>query len=112
MDDFENYKLVHSFMHPDNPLKEWINKDNYYNGFSKDWLWLMPVVEKIESTFDNRPKFNSFRKVIIENNTCWIGDYFGEFTQDQISYFTSDTKIVAVWLAVVEFIKWYNTQNQ
>lgn|ERR1035437_6933497 len=66
--------------------------------YDKDWNWLMPVVEKIE-------KENGV-KMFLHPVGCEIY-VFGK----EISNNNSDTKIKATWLSVVEFIKWYNEQN-
>lgn len=60
------------------------------------WDWLMPVVEKIES---------------IQNSDNYEVDIFGKCCEigvmDEHSA-VGKTKIEATWLAIVEFIKWYN----
>lgn len=63
--------------------------------YADSWDWLMPVVEKIESSGFN---------VLIEDNFCRIG-------QELQVKATTMTKIESVYKAVVEFIKWYN-QNK
>jgi len=67
-----------------------------YNG---SWDWLMPVVEKIESL--------GFRVEII-GLTCSI------YTNSEENIYVDEpamTKTEATWQAVVEFIKWYNSQT-
>lgn len=61
--------------------------------FHSSWDWLMPVVEKIEKTG---------HMVNICEDRCSIDVEIDEF---------GTTKIEAVWLAVVEFIKWYNQKK-
>ena len=74
-------------------------------GFNSDWNWLMVVVEKIESLeiFDRMGRFNINTKNFDENYTSFITDKDEDFIQCE-----GDTKIEAVYNAVVEFIKWYN----
>ncbi len=81
--------------------------------YDKSWGWLMPVVEKIESlnvkVFGDEIKYFAFT---IQNKYCIImghtnvrqpGCYY------QTPYgFVPDSKIHAVWLAVNEFLEWYN----
>jgi len=67
--------------------------------YHTSWDWLMPVVEKIESL--------SGTTVLIKRIGCEIIMY-----GKTISKQTSDTKIEAVWLAVIEFIKWYNEKHK
>jgi hypothetical protein len=122
MNTTENNKLIAEFMGFENHLKnngvtkvyidnkEYIQNWECFNKeknvlitpiemkFHSDWNWLMEVVEKIESL-----------KVIVEirENVCYIEtsskNYYSEL---------EDTKLQATYKAVVEFIKWYNQQNQ
>jgi hypothetical protein len=101
-----------------NNVYEWYLKDvgcYYINGdyhredrllFHLDWNWLMKVVDKIESfEDDNRcAKYNinteqSFVE-IIENNISMT-----------ITEADANTKIRAVYIAVINFIKYYNNEN-
>ena len=67
--------------------------------YHSSWDWLMPVVEKIESLSCN---------VNIINKYCQIIRFEGGAPRFQKSITDSQTKIENTWLAVVEFIKWYN----
>lgn len=77
---------------------------DYENGLEYDssWAWLMPVVEKIESLFNNGVC------VTIDNKSCFIVVTNCDFSR----YVASDSKIEAVYTNCVEFIKWYNEQNK
>jgi hypothetical protein len=69
--------------------------------YDSSWDWLMPVVEKIECLSCT---------VTMVNNACCIF-YTGddrEFSYSPLAV----SKIEAVWLAVVEFIKWYNKETK
>lgn len=68
--------------------------------FNISWDWLMPVVEKIEST---QPEgYNT----LIEGANCWI-------ETEPISFEgMGKTKLEATYKAVVEFIKWYNENKE
>jgi len=104
MKDFENYKLLHNFMHPDSPLKGWINESNYTNYFKEDWNTLMEVVDKIESiTVDED---NSFNVTIGATNYCVIQDSNGELYESVENYGVS--KLITTYNACVEFVKWFN----
>lgn len=72
--------------------------------FHKDWNWLMQVVEKIESIKDKKTdiKFD----VVINVKVCCVGGVF-----EYIYQATAETKIEATWIACLEFVKWYNKQN-
>ncbi|MCK9544999.1 MAG: hypothetical protein M0R03_23535 [Novosphingobium sp.] len=76
----------------------------HYNlEFHSSWDWLMPVVEKIEKlqyTCD-------ICSTHLHKNMVSIGTISGK----QCVRVIEDLKIKAVWTAVIEFIKWYNTQN-
>jgi len=95
--------------------KMWIGgvKPEYLK-YHSSWESLMHVVEKIESSkVDNWPepiKFFTFR---IESKYCLISGHSG-IAQPGVFYQTPygyepESKIHATWLAVVEFIKWYNS---
>ena len=86
---------------------------NYeYYRFEESWDWLMPCIEKIELIEDDY--YGRFI-VYISSNNCTIQST--NFRFDKISvkpshYFNSlygNSKIEAVWVAIVEFIKWYNS---
>ena len=119
MNTTENNKLIVQFMEL-KPIK--VNTDFYalaknhvhvsgkntdivISGFSEcakynsDWNWLMEVVEKIEGLN---------YKVIIQNNNCTIE----MIILDDIVIYENSTKTEAVYNACIEFIKWYNQQNQ
>src|SRR6056297_623956 len=65
--------------------------------FHVAWKWLMPVVINIEEDLGY--------SITIENRTCRV-------SVDEDTSFESeaDTKMEAVWKAVVEFLKW-NKKN-
>ena len=71
--------------------------------YHKEWNWLMPVVEKIESL-----SIVSFEKNLQEE-----GDYQCLFTKgnDILICHYADTSVEATYKAVVEFINQYN-KNQ
>jgi hypothetical protein len=85
--------------------------------YHTSWDWLMPVVEKIQDVeiVKNRVK-RTAANVQIFYKACFIeyspdeesGDDNGEFKIQT----KGDTKLEAVYKAVVEFIKWYNSQEQ
>jgi hypothetical protein len=70
--------------------------------FHSSFDWLMPVVDKIESvgyevTFCRKIKNNKCTCLIYAINRHFIAD--------------SDSKIESVYLAVIDFINWYNNQK-
>ena len=124
MKTIENNKIIAEFLsvkiHPCETIENFkflpIEERGLYNGYfidelkyHEDWNWLMVVVEKIESLeiFDRMGRFNINTKNFDENYTSFITDKDEDFIQCE-----GDTKIEAVYNAVVEFIKWYNNQNR
>jgi len=61
--------------------------------FHLSWKWLMPVVIKIEE--------DKGHTVQIKNNRCRI-----LVDEDQTFEIEADTKMEAVWRAVVEYLEW------
>lgn len=123
MKTLENNKLIAEFLsikiHPCETIENFkflpIEERGLYNGYfidalkyHEDWNWLMEVVEKIESLeiFDRMGRFNINTKNFDENYTSFITDKDEDFIQCE-----GETKIKAVYNACVEFIKWYNNQN-
>lgn len=68
--------------------------------YHSSWDWLMPVVEKIIP-------YGLFRLVIGNvNSACHFENDFHGTTKH-----TNESTIIAVWEAVVEFIKLFNLQS-
>lgn len=72
-----------------------------------NWDWLMPVVEKIESTQ---------RSTLLYGGIANLKPYFfriaGSFSGDFETEASGKTRIEAVYKAVLKFILWYNSQKQ
>ena len=89
--------------------------------YHTSWDWLMPVVEKIESM-----QWIGVNKIYVQisDKSCSIWTYFdvkeflrltGDDKNEDGKYkvkITADTKIKATWLAIIDFIKWYNIHKQ
>lgn len=78
-----------------------------------DWNNLMPVVERIESIYDD---FHGYFGVYISSNCCTIQGTKLRTTSEDFhpAYFAEHygkTKLGATKSAVVEFIKWHNEQK-
>ena len=75
--------------------------------FHNDWNWLMKVVEKIESIEDGIYQVDILQEgcKILKRCCLLIDKRVGKLEPDT-------TKIKSVYLACVEFIKWYNKQNK
>ena len=87
-----------------NPIKRDLIEVNFGCHFDKDWNWLIPVVEKIE--IQSKELFGAYEDVIINGCGCGIS------TKDDMISIAATSKIEAVYIACVEYIKWYNEQNK
>ena len=75
--------------------------------YHEDWNWLMVVVEKIESI-----EYGIYQVDILQEG-CKILERCRLLIDNRVGKLESDTtKIESVYLACVEFIKWYNNQNK
>ena len=74
---------------PDMSLKDFISESKYH----ESWDWLMPVVKK---AFD-----------------CEFGDRFDEWKElnNKICVCLASVSIEGVYEALIEFIKWFNSQK-
>jgi hypothetical protein len=123
MTTIEGNKLIAEFMGASENHRGWISiphrgwgyQKKHYPGqlkYHKDWQWLMPVIEKIESL--SASIYWAF-SVEIRKNFCAVychekGKMDGMIYQTP--YGTNpESKIVAVWDAVIDFIQWYNKQK-
>ncbi len=78
--------------------------------YHESWDWLMPVVEKIETiSFEvfNECGVNIYKKTCFINSGGWNNVKIVDIYDEKQKY----TKISATWLAVVEFVKYYNEKN-
>lgn len=93
-------------------LEDYFNIDELE--YSKNWQWLIPVVEKIESINDD---IHGFIQVHINGNNCTINGT-NLWKQDDIDttvYYNDtygDTKLLATYEAVGKFIIWYNNYKK
>lgn len=90
----------HAYTMKLNPVwNKWVIPSNMC--FNTSWDWLMPVVEKIESIEGVR--------FIIERNKVVVLTY--AVHPEYFCRKTTETKLTTIYNAVVEFIKWYNSQS-
>jgi hypothetical protein len=73
--------------------------------YHDDWLWLMPVLDKIESL--------GFNTIVVHKaktgySICHIHDY--NTLINAISY-DSDNKLTTVYNCILKFITWYNARD-
>jgi hypothetical protein len=88
--------------------------------YHSSWDWLMPVVEKIESSGNIWSEIGhstigtKTRREIIKWCAFYTENHHDLVRSDcstEITRCEGSTKLEAVYKAVVEFIKWYNQQN-
>jgi hypothetical protein len=96
---------------PDLSIKEFVSESKY----STSWDWLMPVVEQLsEPVVKNGILIRSAVDIRIYYKACDIKfepDEDFEDLEDAHFHTQGETKLEAVYKAVVEFIKWYNQQS-
>ena len=102
IDLFKEYKLIHNFIYPKNPLKKWINKTNFNNLFKKDWNELMFVIEKCTSIWGEY-EFDTEERLLMEYEIWNINGTLLDFLNGDIE---------AIYRRTIRFIKWYNKQNK
>ncbi len=75
--------------------------------YHTDWDWIMPVVEKIEEI--EKRRFG----VEITPFGIVIDDYkeLSNISIVEVQKEEGDTKILLLWIAIVDFLKWYNSQS-
>ena len=86
--------------------RDLIHKGDYYYPnelkYHTSWDWLMPVVENIQSlAIDEVGEIN----VMIASHECLIGE---DYYHPIINIERNGSYISMIYIAVVEFIKWYN----
>lgn len=112
MNTIESNKLIAEFMgYPKYKIDFKGKKLNFensrHNTYDKSWSMLMPVVEKIEDMLHDDIV------ITIEYKTCIIPCVSGTFFSNDAPFDIQqwgESKIQAVYNAVIEFIKWYNQQ--
>lgn len=90
--------------------EEWISVNTLK--FDSDWNWIMIVVEKIETTYD---EFHGYFGVHISSNGCVIqGTKLRTNPENpHYAYFANHTepsKKEAVFSAIYNFLNWYNNE--
>lgn len=105
--EFMGYELYNGlFIHSESetPIGNTFYPDQ--SKYHSSWDWLMPVVEKMES---KGFEVQIGRSLFVKNtNYCMIHDIGNAFC---IEHEDVADKIIVVYRAVIEFIKWYN-QNK
>ena len=98
---------VHSADFEVNSIEDLFYEEEDYEElkYHKSWLWIMPVVDKIESIGSN--------SVTIGKAVCDIQPIMYDIKKDRMDFKPKiigmgSTKIVNLWNAIVEYIKIYN----
>ena len=93
-------------------------KENKYGkslDFDTDWNWLMKVVEKIESLkyfFNSGPFVDDSTQELTGEYWCAINQLSSNLKPENfIDVCGCDSKLKATYKACVEFVKWFNQQN-
>ena len=112
--NIENNKIIAEFM----GKKEIITENQFlamehkahnptiieYLKYDTDWNWLMEVVEKINATTNYT--------LVIQSMGCYVCDVnSGKHITNPTGNWQPDEIIKSVYEVIVEFIKWYNSQN-
>ena len=74
--------------------------------FHSSYDWIMPVVEKIEQLLFPNDVFYNIH-ILGGCCVCIISS-----DMDELGQYSEPTKILTVFKAIVEYIKWYNVQNK
>lgn len=79
------------------------------------WEEIMPVVEKIESNghktiIGGGDHWGNYCNIMFGKNSEERKKIYQETNQETKAMGQHESKIVSVWLALIDFIKWYNHQ--
>jgi len=90
--NFLDYKLVHNFIYPKEPLKSWINSNNFHNHFKDNYDSLIDLINKIQSITLSDENYRSFF-----HSTNHLVEKGG--------FIYIDTDIIGVYNEALSFIK-------
>jgi len=69
--------------------------------YHKEWDWIMPVVDQVESI-----------ELVSVNISVDVVEIFNMTDYELITRVeVIETKIIRLWIAIVQFIQWYNKQK-
>lgn len=117
MTEFEEYKMIFEFMHPNERLKMWVTKKNFINKFKYAWDALMDVMHKIVEIeeFDHIVIYP--RLIKDKKPACYIDAAMLEgepqFARSIYEAYATeaDDLLEATYKAIVKFLKWYNGRS-
>lgn len=105
-------------------LKKFIEQKDIYSTkpdqlqYNSSWNWLMPVVEKIEHLYEQQKVYPIFEISVIRCRLAllhplkykvWTVGIAPVNTFDDI---VASSKIEALWMVIIEFIKYYNENEK
>lgn len=94
-----------------------VEQDNCFDSlyFDTDWNWLMAVVLKIESLkyfFNSGPFIDDSTQELTGEYWCAINQLSSNLKPENfIDVCGCDSKLKATYKACIEFVKWFNQQN-
>ena len=100
---YEFHKGYFILKGPNSSVSSMIRPQDLY--YHEDWNRLMQVIQKIEKTYLHPKKDDE----INYTSLCTFRENMTRFYC--FSLFQGETQIESAWLAVVDFIKWYNEKN-
>ncbi|MDO6737056.1 hypothetical protein [Wenyingzhuangia sp. 2_MG-2023] len=106
-DLYNEWVMLHNFFYDNEPIKNWINEENFNNNFKDDWESLMEFVEKIENI--KNEEGSSLFNIIIEQ--CFVEIIINQ-SSETIVNIDGDNKIDAIYKSILEFVKWNNLNNK
>lgn len=104
----EGNRLIMESVFAQDHHKKWMEKLIKFEGnpdvafeearYHDRWDWIMPIVEKIER---GNYGFKMCRKVV---------EIYWDDSKELILKRKEKSRIESLWIAIVDFIQWYNTQ--
>lgn len=101
--DFENWKMLFEFNHPDENLKSWIDENNYTNTYKEDWEKLMSIVDELEGQDIDGHYYTvhiSTEKTEIKNDMFLV-----VFENEGLS------RVENTYNAILQFVEFYNNEK-
>ena len=105
--EFMGYEFITNNIFINRLPKDFLNNSESYKCFHNSWDWLMPVVDKIESFIFQNDEFYNFNIL----GGCYV-IVISSHGNELITSDEGQSKLECVYIAIIEFIKWYNQQNK
>jgi hypothetical protein len=108
----QNYLKILKFFDPSTAIKEWVKEDTtQYGDYHKEYDWIMPLVEKIES-YSTRTTPIDF---MIGNGLVEVTIYKSVHKLERLFHYRNlyaeegHSKVFATYKGVCAFIDWFNS---